>query len=834
MSKKSNSLEGLVADRTVGSDVVQSDFSCVTGRVLTLGDVHGAGAISDVLTSLKEDDRLVLVGDLMDRGPQTIDFMLRLIEDNGCKIVAVRGNHEEMFLQYVRSRAASDKSSLSDRAFIKEIFQQNLTRQNAYSKLTAAGVKQDEVNFLWNGGLWAEDVELEQLQAMAAYVDALPYIRQVLLKDNQQFLVCHADMSMLDDQDVSKLLRREKTLSVAEKAALTWARKVGDEVSYASYNQARGSSSQRVYVGHEITTKPGVEVVRRDTNHVNLDFGAYIGLPLVGIEHPNKVVVMGELRENISGEGKKRYFSQLVTLHATIGNIEFSSETVFNSYLEYVQQKKFRVLEANLLAVAPLPETDSDRQSHKLDAGTFQRDLSKGGLNQEQLYQVMQSMRVGFTSDAARYETARRDDETSVFFTLHEKAVPSMPDVSPRRVINIAGTLNALDRVGPAQHHVDSTDFARVLADIAKMNTAVDCIQMPLAAGNGRYNFLHLQIFKQEDGIGARIIDSTINHPFATVPDDFVKKVLADNANSLQSILGAERAHVYPVSVARTNEQMLPTDKKCPFYVAKGIEAATQAILSTGPHLLTQDVWAKNTVRHAHHVVSKTDEMALVFQLAQTKTISDDVPTETDAASHAERVAFPVMQDDRTQEEGSNPAPADTLDQALLSELYTGDDVIHDAKKPSVALDPHRKVEDILNALTQHHELNTLSTVVVQALEQYLEDRKGVRTSFFRQFSDAGKDYAADAIARIRRDSSAAASVTREILHMGLQKDGQLEVKHNSRLDHVLKAFAKKGLIKQLPAAGVMGIKINMGEVSVSEGQKEVTHHSSSSLFTNG
>lgn len=796
MSRESNdTMKALVADRKAGSDVVQSDFSHVTGRVLTLGDVHGAGAISDVLTLLKEDDRLVLVGDLMDRGPQTADFMQRLIEDNGRQIVAVRGNHEEMFLQYVRAREISEKSLSSDRVFIKKIFEEKLNLQATYSRLTKAGLGQEEATFLCNGGFWAESVELDELQKMAKYVDALPYIRQVLLKDNQQFLVCHADMSMLDDADVAALLRGEKNLSVEEKAALTWARKESDEVSYASYKQERDSTSQRVYVGHEITTRPGIEVVRRDTNHVNLDFGAYAGLPLVGIEHPNKVVVIGELDQNVFGESRKLYFSQLAKLHATIGKIEFSSESVSKQYLAYVQKKKFRVLESHLLAVAPVPVADPDKQSRKLDVDAFERNLSKGGLNQEQLYQVMQSMRVGFSSDATLYQTDGRDGETtSLLFSMHEKAVHNGPT---RCVINIAGTLSELNRVDPAQHHVDASDLMRVLSDIAKMNKPVDCIQIPLAAGEDRKHFLHLQIFKKEGGIGVRIIDSTTNHPLATVPTDFVQSVLSGNASSLKSILKADSTTVHPLTVVRTGEQLRPADKKCGLYVVKGIEATTQAVLSEGPASLAGDKWAENVVRSQHHLVSKTDEMAVVFQLTQPM---ENQPVEGHHEANISTLETPLL--------------GNAKDEYVTEEDFADADADYNAVRVSnPVLDAHKKIERIIADLDKVDHAK-LSACVKNALEDYIKERRSFG-GMFRQLSGAGREYAVKAKERVDQDPCV---IIREILHTSL-KNGKLEVDYNSRSHHLLKSLCKDGLFvideSKFDVGRMMGAKLELNDVFV-------------------
>lgn len=69
-----------------------------------IGDVHGCCKTLRYLISekinLKKSDRLYLVGDLIDRGPDSkgvIDYIIEL-ENEGYQIFTVRGNHEQMLL----------------------------------------------------------------------------------------------------------------------------------------------------------------------------------------------------------------------------------------------------------------------------------------------------------------------------------------------------------------------------------------------------------------------------------------------------------------------------------------------------------------------------------------------------------------------------------------------------------------------------------------------------------------------------------------------------------------------------------------------------------------
>lgn len=72
-------------------------------RTLVIGDVHGCLAELDELLKLVEfkqgEDRLVFVGDLVDRGPDSVGVVRRAIE---LKADCVLGNHEEKHLRWRR------------------------------------------------------------------------------------------------------------------------------------------------------------------------------------------------------------------------------------------------------------------------------------------------------------------------------------------------------------------------------------------------------------------------------------------------------------------------------------------------------------------------------------------------------------------------------------------------------------------------------------------------------------------------------------------------------------------------------------------------------------
>jgi serine/threonine protein phosphatase 1 len=75
-------------------------------KIYAIGDIHGCldklEELMDEIRPNAENDTLVFLGDYIDRGPDSrgvVDFTLELRETY--RMVCLRGNHEEMFLDYV-------------------------------------------------------------------------------------------------------------------------------------------------------------------------------------------------------------------------------------------------------------------------------------------------------------------------------------------------------------------------------------------------------------------------------------------------------------------------------------------------------------------------------------------------------------------------------------------------------------------------------------------------------------------------------------------------------------------------------------------------------------
>jgi len=77
------------------------------GRLFAVGDLHGCFTeLSALLEAidLEPGDKIVFLGDYVDRGPSpraVVDRLIDLRDSGGCRPVFLRGNHEDMLLAYL-------------------------------------------------------------------------------------------------------------------------------------------------------------------------------------------------------------------------------------------------------------------------------------------------------------------------------------------------------------------------------------------------------------------------------------------------------------------------------------------------------------------------------------------------------------------------------------------------------------------------------------------------------------------------------------------------------------------------------------------------------------
>lgn len=81
-------------------------------RVLAIGDIHGMyEKLLSVMEQMKynpDDDLLIFLGDYIDRGPKSLeclDYVMSLSRQHPERVICLKGNHEQMCLQYYKERS---------------------------------------------------------------------------------------------------------------------------------------------------------------------------------------------------------------------------------------------------------------------------------------------------------------------------------------------------------------------------------------------------------------------------------------------------------------------------------------------------------------------------------------------------------------------------------------------------------------------------------------------------------------------------------------------------------------------------------------------------------
>ncbi|MDO4295994.1 MAG: metallophosphoesterase family protein [bacterium] len=98
-------------------------------KTIVVGDIHGCydnfRGLLGISGLKKEEDRLVLLGDLMDRGSkcwEVLQFVMELKEEMGERCVILRGNHDQMLIDILGS---SDQEHLHSPEKAREIWMRN-------------------------------------------------------------------------------------------------------------------------------------------------------------------------------------------------------------------------------------------------------------------------------------------------------------------------------------------------------------------------------------------------------------------------------------------------------------------------------------------------------------------------------------------------------------------------------------------------------------------------------------------------------------------------------------------------------------------------------------
>jgi len=209
------------------------------GRLLAIGDIHGCNRkLKQLLDRIKVDphaDILVFIGDYIDRGPEVRGVIdtLRDLKEACRNVVCLRGNHEDMFLNYYLEG-------------------------------------QDEELFMYNGGqstLSSYGLTLADARAGTGFPENhLRFLSSLPLSyETQEYLFVHAG------------LRPGVPLAAQSPDDLLWIRR--------EFIDAECDFGKTVVFGHTSLYKPLIE-----KNKIGIDTGAVYGGCLTCIELPSRKI----------------------------------------------------------------------------------------------------------------------------------------------------------------------------------------------------------------------------------------------------------------------------------------------------------------------------------------------------------------------------------------------------------------------------------------------------------------------------------------------------------------------------------------------------------------
>lgn len=205
-----------------------------SGRLFAVGDIHGC---YDLLMQKLEQahfdfqtDVLIAVGDIVDRGPDSLKCV-NLIDERWFKVIL--GNHEEMCLL---SRNETVMAEMHAR----------------------------------HGGEWFYQLDLDQQQNVIEKLSNLPVVLEVH-HQNKKYGFVHADIP-LNDWNAFKIALGSK----GREAAL-WGRGRIQHRGFMRYRTVKGID--QVFLGHTV-----VDAVTQRDNCYYLDTGAYLNGELSVVE----------------------------------------------------------------------------------------------------------------------------------------------------------------------------------------------------------------------------------------------------------------------------------------------------------------------------------------------------------------------------------------------------------------------------------------------------------------------------------------------------------------------------------------------------------------------
>lgn len=225
-------------------------------RTIITGDIHGCiDEFNELITTLSYDkntDRLILLGDLIDRGPDSVAVVKQSREMN---LECVMGNHEFKFIKWYRSQGS--RSDVYD-------------RQDFYNKLS-----DDDVQYIMNMPLY---IELEDV--VAVHAGLKPGIA-------------------LSAQSKDDLMHIRYTDEYRKFISLKKINKLGKDQSGAKFWTEFGPFVKSVVYGHNVHSYEDIRIDNYDDGSMcyGLDTGVCFGGKLTALIWETKQIVQVNARQ---------------------------------------------------------------------------------------------------------------------------------------------------------------------------------------------------------------------------------------------------------------------------------------------------------------------------------------------------------------------------------------------------------------------------------------------------------------------------------------------------------------------------------------------------------
>lgn len=255
------------------------------GEDETYPDIHASYELfQQKISERKPGDRILLVGDLFDRGKdgdgedsyKIYDLIMEAnkgLPPDKLAVYSARGNHEEMLIKYYELYTLK-----------KEDPESYLDEYNKHKEI-----------FVRNGGKWAtvlesedpkDEPKIKKLHEIVNFLQTLPYIIAVdevkqhkkTSKRVEGYNIVHGDLPFPVEELLQRIKNNKLTLNESEKTHVTNARPNAQRTYPKTYDKF--FPKRRTYCGHSIGK--GVRINRR---HYNLEGGVFCTGSLLSINH---------------------------------------------------------------------------------------------------------------------------------------------------------------------------------------------------------------------------------------------------------------------------------------------------------------------------------------------------------------------------------------------------------------------------------------------------------------------------------------------------------------------------------------------------------------------